>query len=122
MWAVPGPIGAAECKGSNKLLSEGAGVIWDIQDFVDSVAPKSAGTLWTSGPKASIEDAPVPAELPENEAAALLGVGFEPTEVDVISARSGILMGELLSALTMLELKGYVDRSSSGAFTRTTAS
>ncbi len=45
VWAVPGPIGAAECKGSNKLLSEGAGVIWDIQDFVDSVAPGRSGPL-----------------------------------------------------------------------------
>ncbi len=122
VWAVPGPIGATECKGSNKLLSEGAGVIWDIQEFVDSVAPKGVGTLpeVEDGPRGV--DEPVPAELPENEAAALLGVGFEPTEVDVISARSGISMGVLLSALTMLELKGYVARSPSGAFTRMTVS
>lgn len=120
VWAVPGPIGAAECKGSNKLLSEGAGVIWSIQEFVDSIAPNNAGVPGTSGPEPGDDD--VPAELPEKEAATLLGVGFEPTEVDVISARSGVSMSELLSALTMLELKGYVYRSSSGAFTRTSVS
>ena len=54
----------------------------------------------------------------QREAAALVGVGFEPTEVDVISGRSGIEMRELLPALALLELKGYVTRDAGGAFTR----
>ena len=33
-----GPIGFAECRGSNALLADGAGVIWDIDLFVDTVA------------------------------------------------------------------------------------
>ncbi|HET7478536.1 MAG TPA: DNA-processing protein DprA [Rubrobacteraceae bacterium] len=114
VWAVPGPVGVAECRGSNKLLSEGAGVLWDIREFVDAVAPVQE-TLPQRG-EARSED--LPAGLPEREAAVLAGVGFEPTEVDVISSRSGIGMRDLLPALTMLELKGYVGRNVSGAFVR----
>jgi DNA processing protein len=111
VWAVPGPTGFVECRGSNALLADGSGVLWDIDGFVDAVAPEPdprkltvAGTM------------PAPAELPSTEAAALSGVGFEPMGVDVIAGRSGIGMRELLSALALLELKGYVTRDAGGAF------
>jgi predicted Rossmann fold nucleotide-binding protein DprA/Smf involved in DNA uptake len=46
------------------------------------------------------------------------GVGFEPTEVDLVAGRTGIGMQELLPALALLELKGYVTRDAGGAFMR----
>ena len=115
VWAVPGPIGFLECRGSNALLADGAGVLWDVDRFLDVVVPETAPQKLTV---AGDETAPVPAELPEKEAAALMGVGFEPTEVDVVAGRSGIEMRELLPALALLELKGYVTRNASGAFVR----
>jgi DNA processing protein len=120
VWAVPGPAGAHECRGSNKLLADGAGVLWDVEEFADSVAPgeKAPATEGESSGEVPYE---VPAELPANEAAALSGVGFEPAGVDVVAARSGMGVGELLSALTMLELKGYVSRDSGGSFVRKAA-
>lgn len=115
VWAVPGPIGIVECRGSNKLLADGAGVLWDIPEFVEAAAP-----LQEELPRRKDREAgtKLPAGLPEHEAAVLSGVGFEPTEVDVISTRSGVGMRDLLPALTMLELKGYVGRNVSGAFVR----
>jgi DNA processing protein len=115
VWAVPGLLLAAECRGSNKLLADGAGVLWDIGEFVEAYA---------SGVVGSAGDAPtpsVPAELPETEAAVLSGVGFEPTEVDAVADRSGVEMRELLPALALLELKGYVTRNLGGAFVRRAA-
>ena len=122
VWAVPGPIGFPECRGSNALLADGAGVLWDVDGFVEAIAPESAPRRLTVTQDATLGAntgaEPVPAELPEKEAAALAGVGFEPTGVDVIAGRSGIEMRELLSALVLLELKGYVTRDASGAFVR----
>lgn len=118
VWAVPGPIHAAECQGSNKLLSEGAGVLWDVSEFVEMVAPLSPPLDDRPGKRQEEAVRAVPPELPENEAAAFLGIGFEPTGVDVIAGRSGIEMSKLLPALAMLELKGYVARSASGVFVR----
>ncbi|MDP8949838.1 MAG: DNA-processing protein DprA [Actinomycetota bacterium] len=115
VWAVPGLLTAAECRGSNKLLADGAAVLWDIQEFVEAYA---SGVVEPAADSPSPGDPPVPAELPETEAAVLSGVGFEPTEVDAVAGRSGVEMRELLPALALLELKGYVTRSLGGAFVR----
>ena len=111
-------MAAGECRGSNRLLADGAGVLWDVPEFVDAYAQ---GVVGTAVGVASPGDAPVPAGLPETEATVLSGVGFEPTQVDVVAGRSGIEMRQLLSALTLLELKGYVARDPDGAFIRRTS-
>ncbi|MDP9424827.1 MAG: DNA-processing protein DprA [Actinomycetota bacterium] len=119
VWAVPGPVGFDECRGSNKLLADGAGVLWDIDEFVDAVAPPAQEPLklMTAGGDMGPED-PSAAGLPEDERAALMGVGFEPTGVDAIAGHSGIGIRKLLSALALLELKGYVRRDVGGSFVR----
>ena len=48
VWAVPGPPGVRECRGSNGLLADGAGVLWDIPEFLEAVAPR--GRTETRGP------------------------------------------------------------------------
>ena len=119
VWAVPGPVGVAECVGSNRLLADGAGVLWDVPEFVNAVASRAASPelpLPNEAPPA--DPAPVPAGLPEGEAAALRGVGFGPAEVDAVAARSGVGVRELLPALALLELKGYVTRNAGGAYVR----
>ena len=111
VWAVPGPLVAPGCRGSNKLLADGAGVLWDVREFVEAHATgvDPAEPDMTSS---------APTGLPETEAAVLACVGFEPTEVDAVAGRSGIEMRALLPALALLELKGYVARNSGGAFVR----
>lgn len=114
VWAVPGPLGAPECRGSNRMLADGAGVLWDIGEFVEMVAPEPASVASSS----TSTQISIPVGLPENEALVLAGVGFEPTPSDVVAGRSGVSMRELLPALTLLELKGYVGRDAAGAFVR----
>ncbi|CAN5520816.1 DNA-processing protein DprA [soil metagenome] len=121
VWSVPGPPGPAECRGSNKLLSDGAGVLWDIPEFLEEVAPST----YSSSQAPDVNDrpgSPVPDELPQDEARVLVAIGFEPTPVDAVAGRSGVEMSELLSALALLELKGYVTRDAAGAFLRRPAS
>ena len=118
VWALPGPVGFDECRGSNKLLADGAGVLWDVDEFADSVAPPAEEPLGLAMDEAVETEDTSAAGLPEHERAALMGVGFEPTGVDAIAGRSGIGMRELLSALALLELKGYVRRDAGGSFVR----
>jgi DNA processing protein len=127
VWAVPGPFAFAECRGSNALLADGAGVLWDLDRFVEVVAPEAASQRLLVAQDAAAGAEPVPAELPEKEAAAVAGAGFEPVGVDVVARRGadfagGVEMRELLSALALLELKGYVTRDASGAFVRNSIS
>jgi DNA processing protein len=117
VWAVPGPLAMPECRGSNRLLADGSGVLWDVPEFVE---------LYAQGTERSPAGAPaaepeIPDSLPEGEAVVLGGVGLEPTGVDVISDRSGVETRLVLSALAMLELKGYVARGPGGAFIRRVA-
>jgi DNA processing protein len=118
VWAVPGLFMATECRGSNKLLADGAGVLWDIQEFVDAYA---SGFVEPATDRSSPDGAPVPAELPHTEKVVLSGVGFEPTEVDQVAGLSGVEMRELLPALALLELKGYVRRNVGGSYVRRVA-
>jgi DNA processing protein len=112
VWAVPGTLGAPQCRGSNKLIADGAELLWDVDEFLEAVGTEA------TDPAEREPVAAVPTELPETEASALGGVGFEPTAVDVVAARSGVEMHKLLPALALLELKGYVRRDPGGAFLR----
>lgn len=114
VWAAPGPVGTAESRGSNRLLSDGAAVLWDVDEFLQTVAPGQ--DLVREAVEQPVLEAP--AGLPRGEALALGGVGFEPAVADVVAGRSGVGMKELLPALALLELKGYVARDDSGAFVR----
>jgi DNA processing protein len=115
VWAAPGPFEAAECRGSNRLLADVAAVLWDVEEFLESVA------LGRWDPACAVAEQPVletVAGLPKGEARALDGVGYEPAVADVVVGCSGIVMKELLPALSMLELKGYVARDETKAFVR----
>ncbi|MEJ7814049.1 MAG: DNA-processing protein DprA [Rubrobacter sp.] len=115
VWAVPGPPGVRECRGSNGLLSDGAGVLWDIPEFVDAVAREHRVPA-AGGASAGVQ--PLPAGLEDTEAAVLCGVGFEPMGVDAVAKRSGVEMPGVLTALALLELKGFVRRDGVGSYAR----
>ena len=115
VWAVPGPPGVRECRGTNGLLADGAGVLWDIPEFVDLVAREHRVP---GADRASGDVQPLPAGLEDTEAAVLCGVGFEPRGVDAVAKRSGVEMPEVLTALALLELKGFVSRNGVGAYVR----
>ena len=112
VWAAPGSLMAPECKGSNRLLAEGANVLWDVQEFVEAYVSAVSEAPAERGPVGA------PPELPEAEAAVLSAIGYEPTGADALAARCGVEMRTLLATLATLELKGYVSRNPGGAFVR----
>lgn len=121
VWAVPGPRGAPECRGSNRLLADGAGVLWDVPEFLEAVC----GPGETRDPKvpSDVEVVPAlpepPGGLPEHEAEVVLrGVDFRSAGADAVAGRTGVEMKAVLSSLAMLELKGYVARDAAGNFAR----
>jgi len=111
VWAVPGPPGVRECRGSNALLADGAGVLWDVPEFLEAIAPHGRS-------EHEVPASIVSSGLPKTEAAVLCGVGLEPRGVDAVAMRSGVSMSELLPALALLELKGFVHRDAVGAYVR----
>jgi DNA processing protein len=120
VWAVPGPRGAPECRGSNRLLADGAGVLWDIPEFLEAVCGQGEApapvTVEEVGVTPVLPDPPD--GLPEREAEVLRGVDFRPSGADVVAGRTGVEMRTVLGSLAMLELKGYVSRDAVGNFSR----
>ncbi len=123
VWAVPGPRGAPECRGSNRLLADGVGVLWDIPEFLEAVCgPGEAPGLASPEEIGAAPVLPEPADgLPEDEAEVLRGVDFRSAGADVVAGRTGVEMRTVLSSLAMLELKGYVARDAAGNFARKVA-
>ena len=90
-------------------------MLWDIPEFVGVMVLENEGQIpsGVAGGTASLL-----AGLPETEAAVLSGVGLDPRGVDVVARRSGVEMPEVLPALALLELKGFVSRDGVGAYVR----
>ena len=123
VWAVPGPRGTPECWGSNWLLADGAGVLWNVDEFLDAVCGPADAPGRTQAEE--VAGAPVlsdpPGGLPEREAEVLRGVDFRSAAADVVAGRTWVEMRNVLSSLAMLELKGYVVRDAAGNFARRAA-
>ena len=123
VWAVPGPRGAPECRGSNRFLADGAGVLWDVPEFLEAVCGPGGST--GGMPLEEIEAEPVfpepPDGLPRHEAEVLRGVDFRSAGADAVAGRTGVEMRTVLRSLAMLELKGYVARDAAGNFARRAA-
>ena len=126
VWAVPGPTGSPEYRGSNRLLADGAGVLWDVPEFLEAVTDHKVqvGVGSSAGgpsiaPVVNQQEMPEPpVGLPEGEAEVLRGVDSRSVGADVVAGRTGLEMRAVLSSLAMLELKGYVARDAAGNFAR----
>jgi DNA processing protein len=95
VWSVPGPIDLAACRGSNRLLAEGAKPLLDVAGFVEHVAGGAA---------------PAPARLEGPAGEILAAVAEAPLSVDDLSAGLGLPAPDVLRLLTELELLGAVRR------------
>lgn len=120
VWAVPGPRDARECRGSNRLLADGAGVLWDVPEFLEAVCGPDDAPDRPAFDEVEVAPAlPEPPEgLPAHEAEVLRGVDFRSAGADVVAGRTGVEMKAVLSSLAMLEFKGYVARDAAGNFAR----
>jgi DNA processing protein len=102
--AVPGPVDTDLCRGSNRLLREGAIPILDADDLLDELFPGRARAS-SSGPVA-------PLASPEGgRVLQMLREG--PAEADGLARRLGLSAPALAGALLELELSGYVTRRGS---------
>jgi len=123
VYVVPGNLGVATCQGSNALLRSGAMAVtcgWDIlseyaQQYPAGLHEKRL-PLPQPDKKDIDKDAPVaysgveqPADdLDETEKAILSALGDREQLIDSVIAGIDLPSGDVLAALTLLEVKGYV--------------
>ena len=118
VFVVPGPVDQPSFEGNHRLLREGARVFTSVADMLDELGV-------TTLPKTEPTKAQVPPggqlKLPD----------LSPTETKIWSVLTGdwkhaddivresqLTTGEVLSALTLLELKGMVERTEGNRYRR----
>jgi DNA processing protein len=105
--AVPGQVGAAVAAGTNSLLRDGAHLVRDAQDVLDTLV----------GPGKHPVQRDAPPSLPAELAAALEAIEGGATG-DEVAAATGLDAAETATALTRLELLGLVTADLAGRYRR----
>jgi DNA processing protein len=107
--AVPGPINSRVSAGANSLLADGAAVIRDPQDVLDALLGAGvASAPARTGPALDSDLARVLALVED-------GLGTP----DTIASAVGLPPQVVATALTRLELAGYLAAGAAGAYSRT---
>jgi DNA processing protein len=110
VFAIPGSIHSPQSKGCHALIKQGAKLVETARDIVEEL-----GSL--------IEAAPQPASAPEDDHSGqddifLQHLGFDPVDLNTLSARSGLTVSELSAMLLALELDGRVHALPGGLYQR----
>jgi DNA processing protein len=108
LGAVPGPVTSRASAGPNSLLAGGACLVRDAQDVLDAMLGPGVKQIERAGPA-----------LDPDLAAVLSAVEMGEGNCDGVAAALGLSGSDVAAALARLELLGYVDCSSVGAYSRT---
>jgi len=123
VFAVPGAIGSAGSRGTNRLIKQGAKLIEGIEDILEEILPQAGLTQPFPGQRPPIPtpeaspDAPVASHAVSQAKGARLGategkllpfITREPAHVDALISASRLTAQEVQSALLILELGGFV--------------
>lgn len=95
VYAVPGPITSPMSRGCNQLIAQGATPINDVDEFVDTLAPRQTEVI----PTLAYSDA-------EQVIIDLIRQGAR--DGDEIQMKSQLDAGQFAQSLTMLELRGSI--------------
>lgn len=107
--AVPGPITVASCKGSNRLIKEGAALVDSVEDVLlalGATPQPSAGQLSLLG--SAVEQFRPRCPLTPREAAVYELLAQGPRHLDEITAALELTAGEVSAMVLGLELKGLL--------------
>ncbi len=110
VYAVPGSVHAPQSRGCHALLREGAKLVETAQDVLEDLALPAPVPV----------DRPVAAARPAPDADTplLRALGWAPTQLDALVARTGLEVGRLQAQLLELELAGEVARLPGGLYQR----
>lgn len=124
VFVVPGNIGVSSCEGSNALLKDGAALVTSGWDVIGEYACRYPDKIQKEIlPAAQADDKIVvdnelpplysdleniAADLSDTEKAILSAIGTQEQLIDTVIAKTGLSSSDVLAALTMLEVSGYV--------------
>lgn len=110
VYALPGNINNIQSKGANKLIRDGARILLEVDDIIENL--KYRYPIDKIDEKQSIKD-----DLSDLEMRVFDVIKRNPINIDLIINETGIKASELNPILTILEIKGYINRMPGKIFT-----
>ncbi len=116
VFAVPGSVESRTSRGCHRLLRDGATLVETADDVLEQLGPLVEAAPRDDGPPLRH-----PAELQLNdvEQQVLAAIGNEPTAIDHVVGESGLPVPQVLSVLSVLEMRRLIRRFSGAMVART---
>jgi DNA processing protein len=118
VFAIPGSIHSPQARGCHALIKQGAKLVECAQDILEEY-PLNASTATTAYIAAADAQSTEHDNLTAKDIGLLEALGFDPTSLDGLQARTGLDTSTLQAKLMELELCGLVARLPGGRFQRT---
>lgn len=119
VYAFPGHVNAEFSQGCNNLIRDnGAGLISNADDFVRAMGWDTMKDmpLWLTPPLRPAEDAQIPDLSPEEQTIVSLLQQTNDLQLNILSVKTGIPIGQLTALLFQLEMKGVVKPLAGGMY------
>ena len=109
VFAVPGRVDSRNSRGCHQLIRDGAKLIETVDDVLEEFGP-----LVAAAPRDDGREIRHPAELQLNEpeTAVLAAIGTDPTSIDEVIAAAKLAVPQVLSTISVLEMKRLIRRVS----------
>ncbi|MFM2407863.1 MAG: processing protein DprA [Pseudomonadota bacterium] len=106
VFAIPGSIHSPQSKGCHALIKQGAKLVESAQDVLEELSGRIP-SLAPSMTEHANTDSPLLAQL-----------GYDAVDIETLSQRSGLTVGELSAMLLTLELDGLICTLPGGLYQR----
>jgi DNA processing protein len=110
VFAVPGRVDSRMSRGCHRLIRDGAKLVETIDDVLEELGPLASPTPVASDDASPPIRHPGELQLNEPEKAVLAAIDDEPINIDSVIAACGLPVQNVLSTLSVLEMRRLVRR------------
>ncbi len=115
VFAVPGRVDGRTARGCHRLIRDGAKLVETADDVLEELGPLVEATPRDDG---QLLHHPAELKLNDQEQKVLAAVGTESTSIDAIVAETGLAVPQVLSTISVLEMRRLVRRLSGNSVAR----
>ena len=118
VFAIPGSIHSTQARGCHALIKQGAKLVECAEDILEEMQFEKVSSDAAESIASSTQRTLAYSSLDEGISPLLQALGFDPTSLDTLQARTGLETATLQAQLMALELDGVVARMPGGLFLR----